>query len=64
MYRYQFKRESKYIEYGVVDAETEEEAIEKIENEEYDDIFDTSFVETIPDTLEIESTEEIEDYDD
>lgn len=61
MYRYQFRRESKYLEFGVVTASSEEEAIEMIENGDYDDIIDNSFVETIPETIEIESTEELDE---
>lgn len=50
---YQFTREAKYIEYGVVTANSKEEAIELIENNDYDDIFDTSLEEEYNETIKI-----------
>lgn len=50
---YQFTREAKYIEYGVVSANTKEEAIELIKNNDYDDIFDTSLEEEYNETIKI-----------
>ena len=40
MKTYQFTREAKYIEYGVVTANSKEEAIELIKNNDYDDIYE------------------------
>lgn len=56
---YQFTREAKYIEYGVVSANTKEEAIELIENNDYDDIFDTSLEEEYNETIKIEDEEDV-----
>lgn len=54
MKNYQFTREAKYIEYGVVTANSKEEALELIKNNEYDDIYDTSLDEEYNDTIKIE----------
>lgn len=54
MKNYQFTREAKYIEYGVVTANNEEEALKLIKNNEYDDIYDTSLQEEYNDTIKIE----------
>lgn len=43
-----------YIEYGVVTAENEEEAMEKIKNNDYDDIYDTCLEEEYDDTIQID----------
>lgn len=58
MKEYQFTREAKYIEYGVVTANSKEEALELIKNNEYDDIFDTSLQEEYNDTIKIEENNE------
>lgn len=57
MKTYQFTREAKYIEYGVVIANTKEEAIELIKSNNYDDIFDTSLEEEYNETIKIEDEE-------
>lgn len=57
MKTYQFTREAKYIEYGVVTANTKEEAIELIKSNNYDDIFDTSLEAEYNETIEIEDEE-------
>lgn len=57
MKTYQFTREAKYIEYGVVTANSKEEAIELIKNNDYDDIFDTSLEEEYNETIKIEEKE-------
>ena len=49
-----FTREAKYIEYGIVTANNEEEALKLIKDNEYDDIFDTSLQEEYNDTIKIE----------
>lgn len=54
MKEYQFTRKAMYIEYGVVTAENEEEAIEKIKNNDYDDIYDTCLEEEYDDTIQID----------
>jgi len=50
---YPFTREAKYIEYGVVTANSKEEAIELIKNNDYDDIYDTSLEEEYNETIKI-----------
>ncbi len=60
MKTYQFTRKAKYIEYGVVTANSKEEAIELIKNNDYDDIYDTSLEEEYNETIEIEEEEGIE----
>lgn len=60
MKTYQFTREAKYIEYGVVNANSKEEAIELIKNNDYDDIYDTSLEEEYNETIKIEEEEGIE----
>ena len=60
MKTYQFTREAKYIEYGVVTANSKEEAIELIKNNDYDDIYDTSLEEEYNETIKIEEEEGIE----
>ena len=60
MKTYQFTREAKYIEYGVVTANSKKEAIELIKNNDYDDIFDTSLEEEYNETIKIEEKEGIE----
>ena len=60
MKTYQFTREAKYIEYGVVYANSKEEAIELIKNNDYDDIYDTSLEEEYNETIKIEEEEGIE----
>lgn len=57
MKTYQFTREAKYIEYGVVTANAKEEAIELIKSNNYDDIFDTSLEAEYNETIEIEDEE-------
>lgn len=59
MKTYQFTREAKYIEYGVVTAKSKEEAIELIKSNDYDDIFDTSLEEEYNETIKIEEKEGI-----
>ncbi len=59
MKTYQFTREAKCIEYGVVTANSKEEAIELIKNNDYDDIFDTSLEEEYNETIKIEEKEGI-----
>ncbi len=54
MKTYDFKREATYYEFGIVTANSKEEAIEKIKNGEYDDIYDTSLLEENNDTIEVE----------
>lgn len=60
MKTYQFTREAKYIEYGVVTANSKEEAIGLIKNNDYDDIYDTSLEEEYNETIKIEEEEGIE----
>ena len=60
MKTYQFTRKAKYIEYGVVTANSKVEAIELIKNNDYDDIYDTSLEEEYNETIEIEEEEGIE----
>lgn len=60
MKTYQFTREAKYIEYGVVTANSKAEAIELIKNNDYDDIYDTSLEEEYNETIKIEEEEGIE----
>ncbi len=57
MKTYQFTREAKYIEYGFVIANSKEEAIELIKNNDYDDIYDTSLEEEYNETIKIEEEE-------
>lgn len=59
MKTYQFTREVKYIQYGYVDANSKEEAIELIQNNDYDDIFDTSLEEEYNDTIQIIEDKEV-----
>lgn len=54
MKEYQFTRKAMYVEYGVVTADSKEEAIEKIKNGDYDDIYDTSLEEEYDDTIIID----------
>lgn len=58
MKTYQFTREAKYIQYGYVDANSKEETIELIKNNDYDDIFDTSLEEEYNDTIKIKEDKE------
>ena len=51
---YQFTRKATYIQYGVVTAYNEHDALRKIINGEYDDIYDTSLEEEDDTTIEIE----------
>lgn len=51
---YKFTRKATYVEFGVVTAINEEEAMEKIKNNDYDDIIDTSLEEEHNDTINIE----------
>lgn len=58
MKQYDFRREAIYYEFGIVTANSKEEAIEKIKNGEYDDIYDTSLLKEKNDTIEVEETNE------
>lgn len=60
MKTYQFTREAKYIQYGYVGANSKEEAIDLIKNNDYDDIFDTSLEEEYNDTIQILEDKEVE----
>lgn len=55
MKQYTFRRKVIYLEFGVVTANSKEEALKKIKKSDYDDIFDQCFEEVI------ENSEEIED---
>lgn len=59
MKTYQFTREAKCIQYGYVAANSKEEAINLIKNDDYDDIFDTSLEEEYNDTIQIEEDKEM-----
>ena len=48
---FQFSRLATYVEYGIVTAENEEEARQKIINGEEDDIYDTSLENEDNDTI-------------
>lgn len=61
MKQYQFTREAKYIEFGCVTAKNEEEARKKVEENDYDDIFDTSLDEEFNDTIKIEEDGETDE---
>ncbi len=54
MKTYNFSRLATYLQLGVVTADSKEEAIELIKNNEYDDIFDTCLEEENNDTIQIE----------
>ena len=54
MKEFHFVRKAIYREYGFVTAKTEEEAIEMINNNDYDDIFDTSWDSAVENSLQIE----------
>lgn len=60
MKTYRFTREAKYIQIGFVDANSKEEALELIKNNDYDDIYDTSLEEEYNDTIIIDCEEEKE----
>ena len=44
MKTYRFTREAKYIQIGFVDANSKEEALELIKNNDYDDISDIDWL--------------------
>ena len=54
MKTYQFTREAKYVQYGFVSADSEAEAKKLIEENEYDDIYDTCLEEEYNETIKIE----------
>lgn len=60
MKTYNFTREAKYIQYGFVQANSKEEALELIKDNDYDDIYDTSLEEEYNDTIKIDCNEEKE----
>lgn len=64
MKMYKFTREAKYVQYGFVNADSEEEALELIEDGDYDDIYDTSLEEEYNDTIKITCDEEKEEKKD
>lgn len=58
MKQYTFRRKAIYLEFGVVTANSKEEALKKIKESDYDDIFDQCFEEIIEDSEEIENETE------
>lgn len=58
MKQYTFRRKAIYLEFGVVTANSKEEALKKIKESDYDDIFDQCFEEIIEDSEEIEDKTE------
>lgn len=58
MKQYTFRRKAIYLEFGVVAANSKEEALKKIKESDYDDIFDQCFEEIIEDSEEIEDETE------
>lgn len=57
MHEYQFTRKVINIEFGVVTADSEEEARKLIENEDYDDIIDVYGTDEPKEILTIECTD-------
>jgi hypothetical protein len=57
MKEYKFTRKAIYIEFGVVTANDEKEAIQKIKDNDYDDIIDTYLDEEDNSTIELEGVE-------
>lgn len=53
---YQFTRLATYVQYGVVTAENEEDARNKIISNDYDDIFDTCLESEDNNTIQIEES--------
>lgn len=58
MKQYTFRRKAIYLEIGVVTANSKEEALKKVKESDYDDIFDQCFEEIIEDSEEIEDESE------
>lgn len=50
---YQFTRLATYTEFGYVYANDEEEALQKVRDDDYDDIVDTWWKSFDPDTIEL-----------
>lgn len=50
---FSFERQATYIQYGIVTATSKEEAIQKIKDGEYDDIYDSSLIEEDDETISI-----------
>lgn len=61
MNRYDFTRKASYLEFGYVYADSQEEALEKILNDDYDDIYDASFDDYDEESIEITGVEEGEE---
>lgn len=61
MNRYDFTRKASYLEFGYVYADSQKEALEKILNDDYDDIYDTSFDDYDKESIEITGVEEGEE---
>lgn len=57
MHEYQFTRKVINIEFGVVTADSEEEARKLIENEDYDDIIDVYGTDEPKEILTVECTD-------
>lgn len=58
MKQYTFRRKTIYLEFGIVTANSKEEALKKIKESDYDDIFDQCFEEVIENSEEIENKSE------
>ncbi len=58
MKQYTFRRKVICLEFGVVTANSKEEALKKIKESDYDDIFDQCFEEVIENSEEIEDESE------
>ena len=58
MKQYTFRRKTIYLEFGIVTANSKEEALKKVKENDYDDIFDHCFEEIIEDSEEIEDETE------
>ena len=61
MNRYDFTRKASYLEFGYVYADSQEEALEKILNDDYDDIYDASFDDYDKESIEMTGVEEGEE---
>lgn len=57
MEHYYFTRIAKYTQYGFVNADTKEEAMELIRKDKYDYMIETVLEEEYNDTIEIEEDE-------
>ena len=57
MKEYKFTRKATYIEFGVVTANNKKETIQKIKNNDYDDIIDTYLDEEDNNTIELEGVD-------